>query len=133
MDFNANWVLWIGLIGNIVGILGAIFAVGAWWQAKAVKATLEAEKTRMNRKIKITLYHGNDKIELPEQLRRSEFTRQEVLGRIGMVPRRSKDSFKIKYTNEAEFFEQLHTVMDGNDDAILTIPLTSEEYHQFDV
>lgn len=80
------------------------------------------------------LSHGDKKIDLPIPLLRAELTRQEVLGRIGMIPMKDpKARFSIRYLNTVDFWEQLTQVMEGSGDGIVTIPLKENEIDQFDL
>ena len=125
---------WIGFVADIIGIVGAIFAVGAWWQARQIKNELDVEKKRQQKTIRIVLSHGDEKIELPVPLLRAELTRQEVLGRIGMIPmKKQNDRYSIRYINTVEFWEQLTQVMEGAGEGIITIPLKEGELDQFDL
>lgn len=125
---------WIGLIADIIGILGATFAVGAWWQSRQIKMELDAEKMRQQKTIRIVLSYGDKKIELPVPLLRSELTRQEILGRIGMIPTKNpKERYEIRYLNTLEFWQQLTQVMEGGGDGIFTISLQKGELDQFDL
>jgi hypothetical protein len=79
------------------------------------------------------LSYGDEKIELPVPLLRTELTRQEVLGRIGMIPRKTKAPYSIRYLNTVDFWEQLTQVMEGTGDGIISISLKEEELEQFDL
>ncbi len=68
------------------------------------------------------------------ELRRAELTRAEILGRLGMIPMKTKGSrFSLSYLNKPEFLAQINQIMDGSGDAVLTIPCTQEEFEQFDL
>jgi len=131
---NLNTLNWVGLIADLIGIIGAGFALAAWWQARYIKKTLDAERIRQRKSIRIILSYGDEKIELPVPLLRAELTRQEVLGRIGMIPMKNKKSrFSIRYTNTVEFWEQLTQIMESSNEGIITIPLKEGEIDQFDL
>jgi hypothetical protein len=125
----------LGLIADAVGILGAIFALFSWLQARQLKKLQEQEKIRQNQKIQIVLQHGRDSIELPVELRRAEFTRAEVLGRIGMIPLEDDKQrrFSLKYLNTKEFYKQVSQLIDGFGEGILTISCDEKEFKQFDI
>jgi hypothetical protein len=78
----------------------------------------------------------------PVPLRRSNFSRQEVLGIIGMIPmkgaRESEDGkkkkifFNIEYvSNDPEFLSSINNISEGEGDTIY-IRCTAEELKQFD-
>lgn len=128
----------IGLVADVIGIAGAIFAGFAWWQARQTNRKLEAEKARLNRTIPIKLVDGGREIMIPFETKRSDFSRAEVLGRIGMLPTKpGKDGkpvrFSIKYLNNPDFFVQLNQIIEGKGDGVLTIPLEKKEFDQFDL
>lgn len=120
--------------GTFVGLLAAFFSLLAWLKARRIQKDQQAEKARQSKSITVTLQYGGKKIELPVELRRAELTRAEVLGRLGMIPKTIKGSrFDLAYLNTPEFFKQVHQIMDGSGDAVLTIPCTQEEFEQFDL
>lgn len=120
--------------GTFVGLLSALFSLLAWLKARRIQKDQQAEKARQSKSITVTLQHGGNKIELPVELRRAELTRAEVLGRLGMIPMKNKGSrFALTYLNTPEFLKQINQIMDGNGDAVLTIPCTQEEFEQFDL
>lgn len=122
-------------IGSFVSILAALFSLLAWLKARRVQKDLQNEKARQSKKITVTLQHGGKgSLELPVELRRAELTRAEILGRLGMIPMKTKGSrFSLSYLNKPEFLAQINQIMDGSGDAVLTIPCTQEEFEQFDL
>lgn len=122
----------IGLIADIIGILGAIFALFAWLQSRALKKELDAEKERQNKRVNVSLQHGSQKIDLPIQLRRAELTRSEILGRIGMIPMKEEGKrFSISFLYSEDFLKQINQIMEGTGESILVIPCTEKEFKQF--
>ncbi|MEK7729072.1 MAG: hypothetical protein AAB354_11715 [candidate division KSB1 bacterium] len=120
--------------GTLVGLLAALFSLLAWLKARRIQKDQQAEKARQSKNITVTLQYGGKKIELPVELRRAELTRAEILGRLGMIPmKKTGGRFALAYLNTPEFFKQVHQIMDGNGDAVLTIPCTEEEFVQFDL
>lgn len=124
----------LSLIADVIGILGAIFALLAWLQARALKQTADEEKKRQNKKVQVVLQHGGKRIELPVQLRRIELTRSEILGRIGMLPlKRKGERFSLDYLSTPQFLQQINQVSEGQQESVLTISCTEEEFNQFDL
>jgi hypothetical protein len=128
----------LGLIADMIGIVGAIFAVFAWWQSRKTNQDLAQERNRLGRTIAIKLAHGGNEIEIPAEIKRADFTRSEILGRIGMLPVKptldgKPGRFDIRYLNQPDFFKQLNQISDGRGDGVLTIPLTADEFNQFDL
>ena len=125
---------WISFIADIVGIVGAIFAFFAWQQSRRLHEEFKQEQARQNKKIMIILQNGADRLELPVELRRAEFTRAEILGRIGMIPMKVKGQrFALGYLNTPEFLRYINQIAATHDDAILTVPCKEDEFAQFDL
>lgn len=124
----------IGYVASILGIITAVFSFMSWMQARQIRKEQEREKSRLNRRVAVKLQYGAKDIELPVELRRAEFTRAELLGRLGMIPMEDKSKrFSLGYLNKPEFFRQLNQVLTTDGDALLTIPCDKEEFEQFDV
>lgn len=130
---------WVSIFSDIIGILGGVFAFLAWIQSSRLKKDADHEKQRQNARIKVILTHGNQKYELPVDLRRSELNRSELLGRLGMIPIK-KDSnnyvqkrFAISYLNSIDFFERLEKIILGSGNDVLIIPCMQKEFEQFDI
>lgn len=129
---------WLGSTADVIGILGAVFALLAWIQSRQVGKKIEQEKQRQNRNITIILRSGRQRIELPVGILRAEFTRAEILGRIGMIPMKGRNlenknkRFSLGYINEPEFFRRINEIIVSDGDTVLEIPCTEEEFDQFD-
>jgi hypothetical protein len=127
-------MFWIDQIGNAASLIGALLALMAWIQSRSVRKRIDAEKFKKSRKIVVVLQHGSEKLELPVELRRSELTRAEILGRIGMIPTKTKNGrFTLGYLNTKEFLEQVNKLNEGDSEGLLTIPCKLDEYQQFDI
>lgn len=93
---------------------------------------LELEQKRQEQKITVTLNNGGSRLELPVELRRAEFSRAEILGRIGMIPMKEKGKrFSLNYLNSPDFLRQINQILAGEKDAILIIPCDESEFTQF--
>lgn len=129
---------WISNASDIIGVLGGIFAFLAWIQTLRLRRYQIAERERLNSMIRVVLQYEDKKYELPFPLRRSEFTRAELLGRLGMIPIKNEDSekeqkrFLLTYLNSKEFFERMNTIVQGEGEALLVIPCEWKEFNQFD-
>lgn len=129
-----QWKDWLGLAADTTGILGALFALLAWWQARQLRQEAHAERMRQNRAVTLVLQHGARRIELPVELRRAELTRAEILGRLGMIPMRTRGQrFSLDYLNTPDFLRQINQIASGNGPGLLTIPCTAAELDQFDI
>jgi hypothetical protein len=125
---------WFNTFGSFVSILAAFFSLMAWLKARRVQKDLQVEKARQSKSITVTLQHGGRKIELPMELRRDEFARAEILGRLGMIPMKEKGKrFSLAFLNTPEFLKQVNQIRHGHDDGVLTISCTQEEFEQFDL
>lgn len=128
-----DWKSVLGLSADIIGIAGAVFAFFAWRRTKRLSEKLEKEKQRLSRKVTVVLNHGQEKIELPVQLRRAELTRAEILGWLGMLPLKNKGGrFSLDYLSTPGFFHQINQIAEGTGDSVLTISCTKEEFDQFE-
>jgi len=132
---NAILLEWVSLIADVIGILGAVFALLAWRQAWQIREDQQREQIRQNQVVQVKLQYGKQSHDLPLlRLRRGELARAEVLGHIGISPMKKKGQrFEIRYTNTAEFVQQINQILDGASDGILTIPCTQQEFDQFDL
>ena len=141
MDFTNivtlfNGTFHFGFFADVLSVIGSVFAFFAWTQAKINSKQMTKEKERMNSRIKIILTENVSKrqILLPVHLRRLELTRAELLGRIGMIPRKNKSEFFVlSYLNSSSFFQELNRIQTSNQEENLVIPCSSEEIEQFDV
>lgn len=124
----------INLIADIIGILGAVFALFAWLQTLSIQKKMKQEQLRQHRKVTVVLQNGATQLELPVEILRAELTRSEVLGCIGMIPMKEKSKrFSLDYLGTSQFFRQINDAVQGHGDVLLTIPCTEEEFAQFDL
>lgn len=126
---------WISLISDIIGISSAIFAFFAWQESRRTNARAELEENRQDRKIKVILHSDSREFELPFALRRMEFNRAEVCGRIGMIPMKENKQgrYKIKFLNDPEFLREVNRISDSRGNETLVIKCTEDEINQFDI
>lgn len=126
----------IGHSADIIGVLGAIFATLAWINTRKIRKESAKERERKNQKVKVILknYDTNKTLVLPVELSREEFSRAELLGRIGMIPMKNpKERFAINYFHSKEFYQQLDQVRTGSGEHDFVIPCTENELNQFAV
>lgn len=115
-----------------ITIFSAVASLFSWLKIREVKNNQDREIARQAKKITIALQYGSHTRELPVELRRSELSRAEILGRLGMIPMKDAGKrFSITYFNKPEFIKQIHQAMDGLDDSLITIPCDKEEFEQF--
>ncbi len=126
----------IGHSADIIGVLGAIFATLAWVNTRRIRKESAKERERKNQKIKVILknYDTGKTLELPVEMSRGEFSRAELLGRIGMIPMKNpKERFGITYFHSKEFYQHLDQVRVGSGEYEFIIPCTESEIEQFNV
>lgn len=117
----------IGNISNFFGFVGGIFAILIWMKLKTFDRLDEPVA------VFLKLASGEQKIELPLQMRRRDLTRAEFLGRMGMIPMREKGKrFSIRFLFTPEFIAGINRVADGKSNT-LEIPCSKEEIDQFDL
>jgi len=122
-----EWWDYIGLVASGLSLVTLFLTTRLWFRN-------QNEKARLDKKVQIRLQSPTKKLELPAELRRKETTRQEVLGRIGMIPMKTAGKrFEIQYTNTQEFFIRLNEVIDGQDDDLIIIICTDKELEQFNL
>jgi len=89
---------------------------------------------RQNEKISVVLSVGDDTdVKVPGNIRRADFSRQEVLGRIGMIPMKEKGRFSISYLNKEAFLDNINMIAESEGDKTLYIHCTQKEIGQFDL
>ena len=132
--FNGTYQF--SFIADVLSVVGSAFALFGWLQAKANNKQITREQERMNSRIKVILMENVSRrqIVLPVHLRRLELTRAELLGRIGMIPRKNKSEFFVlSYLNSSSFFQELNRIQASRQEEDLVIPCSNEEIEQFDV
>jgi len=125
-------------IADLIGIVSAIAAVAAWINTKRIQLNQRQELERLNQKVKIRLIDettGNF-IALPGEMRRDELSRAEILGWIGMLPMiegKERERYKLRFTNDEEFFIRMNDIIAGSGDMIFDIPCSESDLAQFAV
>lgn len=124
---------WLSFIADVVGVLGAVFALLAWTQAQRLQQNFEREQQRQQKKVTIVLAHGPEQYELPIQLQRAELTRSEVMGVLGMIPMKERGKrFSIGFVSTKDFLDKINEIIKSDGDQRLLIPCQKVEYEQFD-
>lgn len=129
MDFDAAWLKWVSLFANGAGVIGALSALGAWWHSRQTNRRLDAELARQNELIKVELSNGTDTIEVPVPIRRSEFSRAEVMGRIGMLS--GGDRFDLADIRKERFFKRFDEILTSSGPQTLVISCAPDEFEKF--
>lgn len=116
----------LSLIVNLLSLGGIV------WVGYVLLRQDQREKAEITLKLKSKSGRKMTLFSIP----RSELTRAEVLGRIGMIPmikEKERERFKIISLNEKSFFDNLYSVKRDNGDRELVIECSDEEFNQFDL
>ncbi|WP_419788191.1 hypothetical protein [Pseudodesulfovibrio sp.] len=119
------------LVAGIASIVGALFSLFAGIQSGRAYRMLAKERRRLKASIQVVLQHGSETIKLPVDIRRGDFSRAEVLGRIGMIPTVDGERFQLQYLNTPTFLMQIDNILKESNDGVLTIPCTEQEFVRF--
>ena len=125
---------WNTLSSIVLNLSSGLLSVGLLFFL--MKLTVDRALSHQNEKIAVVLCYGSERIELPVELRRAEFARAEILGRVGMIPMKEKGKrFTISYFSTTDFLRAINTVADSETEGggILSIPCNEEEFSQFDL
>ena len=114
---------------TVVGIPVLLLKIARNYRfAKEEKAARLAEQQRLNEQIEIALTEegGQRKIIFPATIRRSQFTRAEVQGRLSV----NNERYNLPYLNTKECLERIDHIYthSGEDSRRLTIPCSEAEF-----
>jgi hypothetical protein len=126
----------LSLVSDLLSLTSAVFAAAAWMQVRASRRAVEAEAERQRAIISFALWSDETQSStmLPMTLRRSDLSRAEVLGVLGMVPMRQKGArFSLKYVGTPAFLAALNAAKDDSTPMLFRIPATQAEIEQFDI
>ena len=124
---------YLSTAADIIGILGAVFALFAWRKARQVQQELRHEQQRQQKKVTVVLQCGAKERELPIQLQRAELTRAEVMGILGMLPMKERGKrFSIDSVSTRDFLERINDIITSDGDRRLIIHCQQAEFDQFD-
>jgi hypothetical protein len=124
------------LIANLFGIVGSIFSIAAGVYSWKVNRRQKREQRRLNKKITVTVACGPKNFDLPGEILGAEFSRSELLGCLGMLPRNEKEKgqrFYIDFLSTPKFHQQINDISKSNENRHLIIPCTEKEFNQFDL
>lgn len=125
----------IGLLADVIGIVGAVTATGALWQLLKNKK----EKKRLNQIVSVVLQCVEDERQIKPLMvvRRKDITRAELQGILGTIklsdPKKSR--YTLSHINTRNFWEDIERLQasDKKEGDTLKIPCTVEEIEQFDL
>lgn len=121
---------------NIISVVGSILSIAAGVYSWQVYRKLKREQQRLNKKVRVTVACGPKNFSLPGEILGAEFSRQELLGCLGMLPRNNENKgqrFSIDYLCTPGFHQHINEISKSNEDRHLIIPCTEEEFNQFDL
>ncbi len=112
----------------VISAFSMVFSFLVWLKLRKQKA-FDSQRIQIR-----VVVPGSDKyIALWSKPERKHLTRAEVLGLIGLIPRNSKENYKLAYLNARAFFQQLAEVQDNADNSLLLIECTEAELQQFNL
>jgi len=122
----------LGNFASVLQIITVVIALLGWLQTRRLDSELQKERQRQAQLIQIVLKNiqTNAEIALPIRLRRSEVTRSEVQGLIGMVCV-SGERYILAHLASPVFGEALEKVKASATDDLLVIPCSNTEFNQF--
>ena len=98
---------------------------------------LRTEQREANKRITLVLEvkdkDSSASYTLPGAIRRKDFSRSEIMGRLGMIPLKEEGTrFFLGYVQKnPKFLQAIEEICELKEDAIMTIPCTQDEYDQF--
>lgn len=129
---------WLANLFEILGFAILIITVISTLITLFNTRILRTEQREANKRITLVLeVKDNDSsasYTLPGAIRRKDFSRAEIMGRLGMIPLEdeSKRFFTLGYVQKnPKFLKDIEEIYDLKEDAIMTIPCTQAEYDQF--
>lgn len=129
----------LGQIADVLTVVVSIISLLIWFFTFNIWRNTRKEKKLLNQEVKIYLQEKGTKrtIDIPGSIKKFEFVREEVLGRVGMVPMRPKKDekhprFKIKYTYDEEFLRDLYFIKEDKAKVEFYIYCEGDELDQFD-
>lgn len=131
-----NYPTALGFVADVIGVIGACFAFLAWVWAKSSVLSAKREQERLNQRIPVILksVESERSMELPVNLRRGDISRQELLGRLGMLPMRDKGArYSLQYLHTSEFYDQLNAIAESSVPQSCIIHCSDHEIEQFDL
>ncbi len=102
-----------------------------------VRGDAERLERRRHQRVRVLLQCGVRRVELPVALSLAEFSRAEVLGRVGMIPmKQSGARFTLAYFNSETFLLQVSQILscdETSSELLLMIPCDEKEIEQFSI
>lgn len=123
----------LGWLANLAELIG--FAVLIWTFINV--RILRTEQREGNKKITLLLEvegQPSRSYTVPGTIRRKDFSRAEIMGRLGMIPRKNNTpNFVLGYVQKnPKFLLRIERIYEAKKDITMTIPCSPEEFDQFD-
>ena len=124
----------LGWLANLAEFIGFIVLVLTLLNTYI----LRTEQREGNKKVTVLLEvegQPSRSYTIPGTIRRKDFSRAEIMGRLGMLPFKNKEQerFYIGYVNKnPKFLQAIEDIYNLKDDTIITIYCSSKEFDQFD-
>ncbi len=112
----------------VISAISMVFSFVVWLVLRKQKA-FDSQRIQ----IRVVVPDTDKYITLWSKPERKHLTRAEVLGLIGLIPRHSKENYKIVYLNTQTFFQHLAEVQDNAENNLLSIECTEQELQQFNL
>lgn len=131
LDTIANWLDVIGFVALVITAIGSTFSAIRLW----------IDNERQKAKIYIALQTKHQTYTLPTPVRRKDFSRAEVQGRLGTIPIKEPETepgkqnrYKLKYISDPRFLAEIERIYaDNRMQDTLVIPCSDDEYNQFNI
>lgn len=127
-------------LADVVSIIGLLIAgyqiIKTREDTQRIREDLEHERSRNASAIEVILETVSapgktQQKKLPLALRRAEFTRSELMGRLGMMTKNQQVGFNIASTKQPAFLQNIEHIQSGSGDAQLIISCSPDEFNQF--
>ncbi len=125
----------LGTWSDLIGIGTFLFSALSLLFSFRTRQHLKREQARLSEVVKLMIIvtDGVERVTLPITVRRAEVSRAEILGRLGMVPMRTKGArFALAFVSTMEFCEAVSAIAAGRA-TTLVIPASQSELAQFDI
>lgn len=123
-------LIWIGHAASVLGLISALVA--------AISSTVNlrmqrAEERRKREPVKVYVRASSaTTIELPLALKRGDFTRAELMGRLGMLAKDQSKNLRIKALSSSALLKQIIDVTEDGASSVI-IECEQEELDQIDL
>ena len=134
---SLSFIEWFSIVAGVASIVASLLAFYQAWQARnearLIRADRQQEETRQRQRISVVLrLKGTDQTREVLAIRRSDFSRAEVQGRLRTFLLKGKDAFSIAYLSQPEYIAAIDRIKAGSGRETLEIFLDEKESRDFD-